>query len=127
MGINSENKWNALASKIEESNCDIICIQETKREHFDGQYLKKICHKKFNEFVFLPLVLASGGMIIIWNGTLFKGELLFQNDFSLLVKFSFKISEATWIITNINGPCSSEKKNAFIDWFSNIDMSDDTD
>jgi exonuclease III len=55
-GINSDNKWNALDSKIDESNCDIICIQETKREHFDGKYLKKFCLKKFNEFVFLPSV-----------------------------------------------------------------------
>ena len=29
-GINSEKKWLALASKIEESGCDIICLQETK-------------------------------------------------------------------------------------------------
>jgi exonuclease III len=126
-GINSENKWNALSSKIEEINCDIICIQETKREHFDGQYLKKFCHKKFNEFVFLPSVGASGGMIIIWNGTLFKGELLFQNKFSLSVQFSCKISEASWVFTNIYGPYTSERKNAFIDWFSNIDMPDDSD
>jgi hypothetical protein len=66
-------------------------------------------------------------MIIIWNGTLFKGELQFQNEFSLSVKFTCRISEATWIMTNIYGPCSSERKNAFIDWFSNIDMTDDTD
>jgi hypothetical protein len=66
-------------------------------------------------------------MIIIWNGTLFKGELLFQNEFSLSVKFTCKISETTWIMTNIYGPCSSERKNAFIDWFNNIDMPDDSD
>jgi hypothetical protein len=30
-------------------------------------------------------------------------------------------------MTNIYGPCSSERKNVFIDWFSNIDMPDDSD
>jgi exonuclease III len=34
-GINSEKKWLALASKIAESNCDIVCVQETKRELFN--------------------------------------------------------------------------------------------
>jgi hypothetical protein len=63
-------------------------------------------------------------MIIIWNGSLFKGELQFQNEFSLSVKFTCRILEATWIMTNIYGPCSSKRKK-YIDWFSNIDMPDD--
>jgi exonuclease III len=40
-GINSEKKWLALYNKIEESGCDIICLQETKREPFDLAYIKK--------------------------------------------------------------------------------------
>jgi exonuclease III len=38
-GINSEKKWLGFSNKIEESGCDIICLQETKREHFDLQYV----------------------------------------------------------------------------------------
>lgn len=34
-GINSEQKWLALFDEISESSCSIICLQETKREHFD--------------------------------------------------------------------------------------------
>jgi exonuclease III len=78
-GINSENKWLALANKISESNCDIVCIQETKRESFDEQYLRNFCPKKLNKFEFIPSVCASGGIIIIWNGSLFNGEVDFQN------------------------------------------------
>jgi exonuclease III len=64
-GINSEKKWLALASKISESNCDIVCLQETKRELFDIQYLRNFCPKKFNKFEYMPSVGASGGLIII--------------------------------------------------------------
>jgi hypothetical protein len=42
-GINSSSKWNAIRSKINESSCDTLCIQETKREFFDSAYIKKIC------------------------------------------------------------------------------------
>jgi exonuclease III len=91
-GINSEKKWLALSSKIVESGCDIICLQETKRESFDLDYIKKFCPRKFNKFEFLPSVGASGGLIIIWNGNLFKGDLTFQNEFSLSVKFTNNIS-----------------------------------
>jgi hypothetical protein len=64
-GINSEKKWLALASKISKSNCDIVCLQETKRELFDIQYLRNFCPKKFNKFEYLPSVGASGGLIIM--------------------------------------------------------------
>jgi exonuclease III len=64
-GVNSDKKWDALSNKIEESGCDIVCLQETKREHFDLKYIKNFCPKKLNKFVFLPLVGASGGIVII--------------------------------------------------------------
>jgi exonuclease III len=53
-GINSEKKWLALSSKIVESGCDIICLQETKRESFDLDYIKKFCPRKFNNLNFFP-------------------------------------------------------------------------
>jgi exonuclease III len=77
-GINSEKEWLALTGKIEESGCEIICLQETKREHFNIEYIRKFCHKKFNKFEYLPLVGASGGIIIIWNGSRFNGHVAFQ-------------------------------------------------
>jgi hypothetical protein len=96
----------ALTSKIEESGCDIICLQETKRENFDMDYLKQFCLKRFNKFEFLlPSIGASGGLLIVWNGSLFTRVLSFQNDFSLSVTFTSKITNETWILTNVYGPC----------------------
>jgi exonuclease III len=126
-GINSEKKWLSLAGKIEESACDIICLQETKREHFDIDYIRKFCHKKFNKFEYLPSIGASGGIIIIWNGALFNGHIEFQNEFSISVKFSSNLSSNKWILTNIYGPSHSDKKSQFLEWFANIDMPDDMD
>jgi hypothetical protein len=47
-GVNSEDKCNAIKEKIEESDCAIFCIQETKREHFDHSCIKKLAPKRFN-------------------------------------------------------------------------------
>jgi exonuclease III len=126
-GINSDKKWLALASKISESNCDIVCLQETKRESFDEQYLRNFCPKKLNKFEFVPSVGASGGIIIIWNGSLFNGEVDFQNEFSISIKFTSSLSHESWILTNIYGPCTAERKAIFLEWFSNIDMPEDMD
>jgi exonuclease III len=54
-GINSEKKWVALSNKIEESGCDIICLQETKRESFDLAYIKKIAQRNSQGLNLYPL------------------------------------------------------------------------
>lgn len=59
-GINSDGKWDAIKSKIQESKCDIICLQETKREFLDSQYIKNFCPSHIDSFEFLPSIGASG-------------------------------------------------------------------
>jgi exonuclease III len=51
-GINSENKWNALASKIEESNCDIICIQKLKGNILMGSTSRNFVTRNSMSFFF---------------------------------------------------------------------------
>lgn len=125
-GINDSNKWLALRNKISESNCDIVCLQETKRENFDARYIKNFCPRKINKFEFLPSVGASEGLLIAWNDSLFSGENIFQNDFSISVRFISKLSGDSWILTNIYGPCQGAERVAFLDWLKNIQMPDDT-
>jgi exonuclease III len=41
-GINSTAKWNAIRCSIKEAGCEVVCLQETKREFFDLAFLKKL-------------------------------------------------------------------------------------
>lgn len=38
--------------------------------------------------MFLPSVGASGDILIAWKGSLFKGDLVFSNDFAISVQFT---------------------------------------
>lgn len=125
-GINSESKWDAIRSKIVESNCDVVCLQETKRESFDSQYVKNFCSHSLDCFKFVPSVGASGGSLIAWNGSKFVGSLAFHNDFCQSVEFVCRLTEEHWILTNIYAPCTAEGKTIFLDWFQHIEMMDDT-
>jgi hypothetical protein len=51
-------------NKVLESKCDIFNVQETKREVFDHQYVKKLCPPCFDAFCYLPSVGASGGILV---------------------------------------------------------------
>jgi exonuclease III len=39
-GLNAKEKWEAIRDKISESGCDVICLQETKRQTFDANLSK---------------------------------------------------------------------------------------
>ena len=75
-GINSDKKWDSIRDKIKESNCDIICLQETKRENSDQHFLKKLCPPSFDAFEFLPSIGASGELLLFGNHICFRGVLL---------------------------------------------------
>lgn len=55
-GINGQEKWNSLRNKIKETCCDIICLQETKCEHFEQSYLRKFCPRHYDKFYSHPSI-----------------------------------------------------------------------
>lgn len=126
-GLNSDRKWDFIRSKVLESKCDIICLQETKMELFDLDFIKNICPPSFNQFEYLPSVGASGGCITIWKGSKFTGILSYMNQFGLSVELTSTQSGDKWILTNIYGPADPPSKPAFVQWLKNIDMPDTMD
>jgi exonuclease III len=119
-GINSQARWDDIRQRIEESNCCIISLQETKRENFDLTYLRNFCPRKFNQFHYTASVGSSGGIITIWNGSLFNGVLISQNKHHITTEFTCKSSGRIWYLTNIYGPAHNDDRADFIDWLENI-------
>lgn len=70
-GINASEKWDAVRNKIEESSFSVICLQETKREHFDISCIRKFAPRRFDSFDFIPSVGASGGILVVRNSAIF--------------------------------------------------------
>lgn len=126
-GLNAEKKWNALKSNINETQCDIACIQETKREQIDANFMKNFCPARFDRFEFLPSVGASRGSLIAWSSTNFSGDTIFQNHYAQSIEFTSKLSADQWVLTNIYAPCTAEGRAHFLEWFANIDMPDTVD
>lgn len=113
-GINSESKHNAIRQKIDESNCAIYFLQETKREHFDHSSIRTFAPKKFDKFVFSPSQGSSGGIIMGWNSSIFSGELIHTLRFALTVKFTSKHNNDTWLLTTVYGPYKGTERVEFV-------------
>jgi exonuclease III len=109
-GINSALKGNDIRCAILESRCDVICLQETKKEYFDKADLKIFCPSSFDFFCFCPSVGNSGGSITVWNSSKLVGNVIYQNEYALSVEFFSNSSNESWIITNIYAPCTPHGK-----------------
>jgi exonuclease III len=91
-GINSANKWNSLKNSIMETNCDILCIQETKKDSFDDSYIRNFCTRSLDKFAFGPSIGASGRFITIWKSSHFDAEVIQQNEFGHTISFHSKLT-----------------------------------
>jgi len=120
-GINSQEKWDAIRDKISESVCQVLCLQETKREHFDHYYLKKFCPRNMDNFAFSPSIGAYAGLLTVWNSSLFDGNIVQCNSYAITVKLTCRLDNKCFHISNIYGPSNAAQKQAFITWLMNLD------
>jgi exonuclease III len=121
-GINSEDKHNALRTHIDSSGCAIICLQETKMASFDHSYIRKICPKRFDKFICFPSDGNSGGLVVIWNSAIFKGELIENISWATKIKFYSTQSTSFWYLANTYCPCSGEDRDNFLQWMYDLHM-----
>ena len=73
-GLNADDKQIALYNKIVESGCAVACIQGTKKEMFERNFIKKCCPRQFDSFAFAPSVGAPGGILVLWKSSIFYGN-----------------------------------------------------
>ena len=119
-GLNSETRQNEVRAKIDESECAIICLQETKCESFDWKLIRKFCPKRFDCFAISPSVGASGGILVLWNSSVFYGQLVETNRFSVSVNFTSVHNNESWTMVSVYGPCAGEERDRFVDWLYNL-------
>ena len=122
-GANSHIHWDAIKAKADESNCHVLCLQETKREHFDHSYIKNFCPRRLNQFAYSPSIGNSGGIITVWNGNIFDGVVISCHKFQLTVQLTCKLSAWVLYVTNVYAPTANAEREEFLTWFNEIDTS----
>jgi hypothetical protein len=124
-GVNSAEKWPLVHNKIEESSALIVCLQETKKESFDMNFIKGFAPRRLDQFAFVPSDGASGGLLVLWASNLFTGTILLHESFGLVIHFQSTLSEENFTLVNIYGPCDGIPRENFIAWLFHLDIPDD--
>jgi exonuclease III len=126
-GLNAKSKQLALMNAINLSGCSVVCLQETKKCDFDINFIKSCCPKRFDDFVFIPSDGASGGLILIWDSSIFSGMIMHYEPFAASVHFSSTQSSQSLTLVNIYGPCSGDMRYTFTQWLFNLNIPPDED
>mgnify|MGYP000873743625 CR=1 FL=1 len=121
-GLNASSKCDALRNKIDESNCSIVCLQETKKLEFDHSFIRKCCPRRFDKFEFIPSDGASGGLVIIWCSSQFVGQIIHQFPFAITIKMTSVQTNESWFLSNIYGPCEGPERAMFTDWMYSLNI-----
>ena len=119
-GLNDKDKRLLVHNKIDESQCAIICLQETKCESFDHSFIRTFCPKRFDRFVFSPSVGASGGIIVLWNNAIFEGVLQEITRSAIRINFISKHNQEQWTLVTVYGPCRGQERDDFVQWLHNL-------
>jgi hypothetical protein len=62
-GVNSPDKWPLVHNKIEECAASIVCLQETKKDDFDVNFIKGFAPRRLDKFAFVP---SDGASVVFW-------------------------------------------------------------
>lgn len=102
---NSANEWPLIRNNMDESNCDIFCFQETKKDKFDSAFIRNFAPRKFDMFLFAPSMGASGGILVWWNGSNFDGTINAIQPFVISMNFSSRADLHIWNLVIVYEPC----------------------
>jgi exonuclease III len=100
-GVNAEYKSPVLRNKLEESGASIVCLQETKRSYFENSTVRKFAPRRFDHFVCVPSVGASGGLLVLWNSKLFMGSIRLHESFGVAINFTSTSDSFSWTLVNV--------------------------
>ena len=125
-GLNSDKRQRDVRAKVDESNCSIVCLQETKMDFFDHRILRKFLPKRFDNFAYSPAIGASGGILVAWCSSLFHGTLIEIQKFGIIINFSSTHNAVSWNLVTVYGPCLRDARELFTSWLYHLPILPDT-
>jgi exonuclease III len=118
-GLNSSARQNSVRELVSSSRADIVCVQETKLTEVPRRTLLSMLGSDFSNFLVLPSLGASGGILVAWKHHLGSTGLNRIDDHSISVQFCTQEGQAWWL-TCVYGPQSSEEKVQFLQELRNV-------
>jgi exonuclease III len=112
--LNSLAKQNVVRIMVDSVKVNVVCLQEMKMGQIARRTILSMLGSEFdNNFVFLPSMGASGGVLIAWRAALGTMAASRTDSFSASIQFAPENRDAWWL-TVVYGPQGNDNKIAFL-------------
>ncbi|XP_071715061.1 uncharacterized protein [Rutidosis leptorrhynchoides] len=95
---------------LRRENPDIVALQETKCNTVSSNWVNMLWGSNEFDFIQKEKVGLSGGMLLIWNTSVFIAEHSMINEFFIAVKGKWKGIDGDTFIVNVYGPHDDSNK-----------------
>ena len=65
---------------------------------------------------------ASGGILVVWNSSIFHGTLLQVQQFAVVIEFVSRQNNERWTLVVVYGPCQGEARDNFVTWMYHLNI-----
>jgi exonuclease III len=118
-GLNSSARQDSVRSLVASSKIDIICLQETKLDVVTRGVLLSALGSEFLNFIELPAVGASGGILVAWKQDVGVTGTQYIRNNSVSVQF-LNGNGSPWWLTCVYGPQRNNDKILFLQELRNL-------
>ncbi|XP_071727435.1 uncharacterized protein [Rutidosis leptorrhynchoides] len=112
-GVGQEGKLNWLRSLCHKERPGILCLQETKCGQLEDPWFESFWGS--GDFMYIQKYAQgfSGGMIMVWDPTVFKMDEAIEGEFYLAIKGHVAGCDTEIAVVNVYGPHSTGRKIRF--------------
>nr|XP_009596491.1 uncharacterized protein LOC104092571 [Nicotiana tomentosiformis]XP_016432332.1 PREDICTED: uncharacterized protein LOC107758988 [Nicotiana tabacum] len=110
-GLNRRNKRRVIRSLILNWKADVFCFQESKIEGDIEGIIKEIWGVRGIKYGQLEASGTKGGILMLWDSKVWKGEVVTTGAHSLTCKFESHSQDFNWHMTRVYAPnCIRERR-----------------
>ena len=84
-GCGSYNTRRSIKQVISKEDPELVVLQEVKKEIVDRRFVGSIWRSRFKEWILLPSVGTSGGILLVWDSRRLKVTENLIGDFSVSI------------------------------------------
>jgi exonuclease III len=112
-GLNAGARQDAVRILAGSMICHVVCLQETKMAEVSRFLIARMLGPDFCDFVVLPSVGASGGILVAWRDRISHQGNYRIDSHSVSVQFGLE-EGSPWWLTCVYGPQGNEAKIQFL-------------
>lgn len=106
-------RW-GVRSLVEQTKCNILCVQETKRASIPAAMLSEIAGPRLDGSLVLPALGTRGGVLLAWDTSFFQMGLVDMSDFAITASVVRSTGGPAWTLTSVYGPSDDAAKPLFL-------------